>query len=71
VLTNPRTTDLQDAQTPEDVALILRNAAQHYRESEGDLAAVWGDPQAGRVWRKVANRLDSCAQAADHLARGL
>jgi acyl-CoA reductase-like NAD-dependent aldehyde dehydrogenase len=71
MLTNPNTTDLQDAQTPEDVAVILRNAAQKYRESEGELAAAWGDPNAGRIWRKVAGRIDSCATSCDHLAKGL
>ncbi len=32
------TTDLQDAEAPEHVARILRNAAQHYYESSSELA---------------------------------
>lgn len=61
-----RTTELQDAQAPEDVPAILRRAAEKYREAPGDLSSVWGDPAAGAVWEVIARSLDV---AADKIER--
>lgn len=54
-------TDLQDAATPEDVPAILRNAAERYRQSAIDLPSDWGDKNAGKVWDRIANRLEGLA----------
>lgn len=56
-----RKTDLQDAATPEDVAPILRNAAEQYRESTLELQAAWQDRNAGKVWDKIARELEHSA----------
>ncbi len=55
------TTDLQDAEAPEHVAMILRNAAQHYYESSSELASAWQDPGAGKLWNRIARDLERCA----------
>lgn len=60
-------TDLAEAQAPDQVAYILRNAAQAYRESQGDLQAAWQDPAAGRVWPKIAKRLEKLADELDRI----
>lgn len=57
-------TDL-NCETPEQVAQVLRKVAQQYRESAGDLAASWGDPQAGKCWEKFADILDRAAASCD------
>lgn len=62
-----RTTDLQDAQAPEDVPAILRRAAAKYREAPGDLSAAWGDPHAGKVWDVVARSLEAEAEKIERL----
>lgn len=54
-----------DCACPEDVAKILRQAAQRYGESEGELQAAWGDEKAGRVWRELAKILDRAADQCD------
>ena len=59
------TTDLQDAASPEDVADILRRAADHFRDSRIELQAAWQDDNAGIVWEKLATRLESCAAACE------
>jgi len=66
---NPKSTDLQDAEAPEDVATILRNAVEKYREAPADLSAAWGDPKAGAIWDRVANSLDAEANKQERIAR--
>lgn len=51
--------------TPESAAFALRVLADKFNESAGELAAAWQDSQAGKVWARVANRLDSAAAVAD------
>jgi hypothetical protein len=60
-------TDLQDADTPESVAIILRNAASRYRESVPELQAAWGDVDAGKIWDKIAKCLETAANRCDKI----
>ena len=61
MFTNWRTLDLQDAQAPEDVAKILRNAADKYREDASMLNGSWGDDGAGKPWLEIARKLEALA----------
>lgn len=60
-----RSTDLADAAAPEDVADILRRAADKFRESVPELQSAWQDDGAGKVWGKLANALETAARACD------
>jgi hypothetical protein len=62
------TTDLHDAEAPEHVATILRNAALRYFEAESDLAAAWGDPNAGKVWTRIGRLLEKTADKIEGFA---
>ena len=57
--------DLSDVTAPEEVAIMLRAAADNYRESMGELQAAWGDKNAGAVWGDIAKALDKAASAVD------
>lgn len=46
---------------PEQVAGILRNAAQAAYEAAGELESAWQDKSAGRPWKIVARELERCA----------
>lgn len=59
-------TDLDNADSPEDVPQILRNAAQGYRESVSELQAAWQDPGAGVDWEPIAKKLDQLADSIDN-----
>lgn len=59
-----RTIDLNVA-APEQLPRALREAAQQYRESSSELAATWQDPSAGKVWAKLADTLERCANRCD------
>lgn len=59
-------TDL-DVETPEDVSIVLREAAQIYYEAEGELSSAWGDPEAGKVWTKIAKILERVANQIDKI----
>ena len=62
---NPsNSTDLDQA-TPEDIARVLRNAAQRFYEARGELQSAWQDKQAGRVWSKLAKILERAAASCD------
>jgi hypothetical protein len=50
-----------DVATPEEVPAILEAIANHYRESAGELASVWQDGNAGKVWGDFATILDRAA----------
>lgn len=63
-------TDL-DVATPEEVAKVLRAAADKYRESAMELASTWGDSHAGKVWKKMATRLDRCADGCEREVQAL
>ena len=51
--------------SPDQLAKILRDAAQDYREAQIELAAVWGDLEADRIWDKFADILDAAADKCD------
>lgn len=54
-----------DVDVPEKLPEVLRHAAELYYESEAELQASWGDPQAGRVWREFAKILERAADSCD------
>jgi len=61
-------TDLDlNVDTPEKVATILRAAADQYRESTIELQSAWQDKNAGRVWSRIATRIERCAAAVDEI----
>ena len=57
-----------DVESPDQVAAVLRAAAQAYYESRGELQAAWQDQQAGRDWSIIARELE---RAADRIDRKL
>ena len=59
-----KTLDL-DQDVPENVPLVLREAAQSYDESASELASAWGDRNAGKVWEKFARILERAADSCD------
>jgi len=66
---NRPSSDLHDAQVPEDVARILRYAAQRLSESTADLQSAWQDPQAGTVWLKLARTIEVCAARCERITQ--
>ena len=54
-----------DVDSPEKVALVLRDAADRFRESQSELSAAWQDKHAGAIWGKLAAILDRAADQAD------
>lgn len=61
-----RDTDL-DVDAPDKVAGILKNAADDYYEASSDLESAWQDPQAARIWAKIARVLETAADRIDKL----
>lgn len=59
------TRDFDYADSPEHVAVILRNAAQRMREDAAELAASWFDPNAGKVWEDFARILERAAASCE------
>lgn len=59
-----KTLDL-DVATPEEVAQVLRAAADKYGQSESDLQSAWQDEAAGRVWREFAKIFERAAASCD------
>jgi phage terminase small subunit len=56
-----------DVDAPDEVAGVLREAAQAYYEAESELSSAWGDPQAGKVWTKIAKILERAADQIDKI----
>jgi hypothetical protein len=54
-----------DVSAPDQVPNVLRQAAQAYRESSGELASAWQDTGAGAVWNDLARVLERAADSAD------
>jgi hypothetical protein len=54
------TQDLNDASSPEEIAYILRNAADSCYEADNELMAAWG--QKSTPWAKVARILERAAE---------
>ena len=57
-------TDL-DVDRPDIVSDILRNVAQMYYDTEGELESSWQDASAGRIWSKIAKELEKAADRID------
>ena len=51
-----------DVDSPEEVADVLDEAAQAYREGAAELEAAWQDKGAGRPWDIIARELEGCAE---------
>jgi len=50
---------------PEQVAKLLRQAAEDYNASAIDLQSAWQDNQAGKVWSEIATILEQAATKCD------
>jgi hypothetical protein len=57
------TQDLNEASSPEEIAVILRNAAQSCYEADSELQAAW--QQRSTVWAKIARILERAADQVD------
>lgn len=55
-----------DVSSPDQVAGVLRRAAEAYRVSDAELSSAWQEKAAGYPWARVARILD---QTADRIAR--
>jgi hypothetical protein len=60
-------TDLNECASPDDVATVLRTAAQHYLESQTELQSAWGDKKAGREWSTIAHELEKLATKLERM----
>jgi hypothetical protein len=58
------TTDL-DVAAPEQLAKVLRDTADKFRQSTLELQSAWQDPQAGRVWSEFARILERAADQSE------
>jgi hypothetical protein len=56
-----------DVASPEQVARVLRAAAEQFAASASDLASAWQDKQVGRVWARLARELDRAALRAERI----
>ncbi len=56
-----------DIDAPDKVGAVLREAAQAYFESAGELESAWQDKNAGKAWAKIARILEQAADKIDKL----
>jgi len=62
----PRTKSLDlDVDAPDKVSQVLRDAAEAFYESAGELEGAWQDPGAGKPWEKIAKILEAAADKID------
>lgn len=54
-----------DVEAPEQVPQVLRQAADKFRESTGELQSAWQDQHAGAVWTAIATILDRAATSCE------
>ena len=59
--------DLNETNDPNDVAKFLRNLAAQYQQDALELQAMWQDKNAGKVWEKLAETLESSAAKCDKI----
>ena len=52
-----------------DVPIVLREVANHYRQSASELASAWQDRMAGAVWSDLARILERAADSTDKAIR--
>ncbi len=50
-----------DVDSPAVLYKVLTEAAQSFRETHTELQAAWQDKNAGKLWSKVADKLDQAA----------
>lgn len=55
-----------DVDSPEEVAIVLRAAADKYYESHNELLSAW--QQDYTPWAKIARLLERCADKIDEIA---
>jgi len=51
-----------DVEAPDQVAAVLRAAAEAYRESASVVSAAWQDHGAGAPWTTIADELERAAE---------
>jgi hypothetical protein len=56
-----------DVSIPEEVAPVLRKAADAFNESASELEASWQDKTAGGAWVKIARILERAADQIDKI----
>lgn len=54
-----------DVAAPDQVAPVLRRAADKFSESAAELEAAWQDKNAGKPWHKIARILEQTADKID------
>lgn len=54
---------------PNQLADVLREAADAMRESRASLQIEWCDEDAGRVWEELAKILDRAAASTDRAVK--
>lgn len=60
------TTNLDlDVAVPDQLANVLRRAAENFNQSYSELQSAWQDQQAGRVWAEFAKILERAAGQCD------
>lgn len=64
----PKSLDL-DVESPDQVASILRDAAEKFYESASELASAWTDRNAGKCWEHIARKLEQCADRIEKDSR--
>jgi hypothetical protein len=55
--------DLADVAAPDEVAQVLRAAAEQYYESHNELLSAW--QQSYTPWARIARLLEQCADKID------
>ena len=65
-MTNKLTEDLSEASAPDEIAQILRNAAQSCHEADTELQSAW--QQRSTPWSKIARILEQAADKCDKAA---
>jgi len=53
--------DLEECAAPDDVAAVLRAAAERFFEAQGELQSAWQDKHAGRGWGIIAREFERLA----------
>jgi hypothetical protein len=56
-----------DVASPDQVARVLREAAEAFDHSATELGCTWQDKHAGRVWARFARELDRTAGRCEQI----
>ncbi|HEU4985376.1 MAG TPA: hypothetical protein VFT58_07020 [Nitrososphaera sp.] len=57
-----------DLEHPDQVADVLRAAAEQYHDAASELESAWQDKDAGRPWSKIAAILERAAASIDKIS---